>query len=65
MNGVVSDFDDATGLGHVLGDDGVHRFFHCTAIAGGTRTIAVATRVRYEIVAGRMGQWEASGVVAA
>ena len=64
MNGVIADFDDAKGLGRVLGDDGIDRFFHCTAITDGTRTIAVGTDVSFEIVAGRRGQWEAVAVTA-
>jgi cold shock CspA family protein len=39
---------------------GVERFFHCTAIADGTRTIAVGSPVTYEVVPGRLGLWEAA-----
>jgi cold shock CspA family protein len=62
MDGVVTAFDDPRGLGEVTGDDGVVRLFHCTAIAGGSRTIPVGTAVRFEVTAGRMGRWEAAAV---
>ena len=62
MTGTVTSFDDDAGIGTVTGDDGVERFFHCTQIADGTRTIAVGTRVSYEVVAGRLGRWEAAAV---
>ena len=60
--GTVTGFDDAVGLGVVRGADGVERPFHCTAIADGSRTIAVGTEVRYEVVAGRQGRWEATSL---
>ena len=53
-------FDDDKGWGTVRGDDGVEHFFHCTAIADGTRTIAVATLVDFVVVPGRLGRWEAA-----
>jgi cold shock CspA family protein len=57
--GEVVEFDDAAGFGAVRSSDGEY-FFHCTAIADGTRTIAVGTQVSFEIVPGRRGKWEAS-----
>jgi cold shock CspA family protein len=60
--GVVTAFDDPRGLGEVTGADGVVRPFHCTAIAGGSRTIPVGTPVRFSVVPGRMGRWEAAAV---
>jgi CspA family cold shock protein len=60
--GTVIDFDEAKGWGHVSGADGVTSFFHCTAIVDGTRTIEVGTDVRYDIVPGRLGRWEATAV---
>jgi cold shock CspA family protein len=58
--GTVVDFDAEKGWGAVRGEDGVEHFFHCTAIADGTRTIDVGATVRYEVVAGRLGKWEAT-----
>ena len=60
--GTVAAFDEAKGWGTVRGDDGTEHFFHCTAIADDTRTIEVGTAVRYEVVAGRSGRWEATAV---
>ena len=34
-------------------------FFHCTAVADGSRTIAVGAPVVYQVVAGHLGRWEA------
>lgn len=62
MHGVVTAFDEAAGLGTVTADDGAQHPFHCTAIADGSRTIAVGTPVRFEVVAGRQGRWEAAEV---
>ena len=39
--------------------------FHCTAIADGTRTIALETRVEFEVVPGRLGRWEAAAIMPA
>jgi len=58
MRGRVVEFDDAKGYGAVEGDGG-RFFFHCTAIADGSRTIAVDTEVDYEVVPGHQGRWEA------
>ena len=60
--GEVVEFDDAAGYGAVRTDDGDQFFFHCTAIADGTRTIAVGASVIFEVVPGRRGQWEAAGL---
>jgi cold shock CspA family protein len=62
--GVVAEFDDDRGTGTVAADDGTDYFFHCTAIADGTRTIATGARVRFRVVAGHLGQWEAAEVEA-
>jgi len=60
--GTVAAFDDHKGYGVVHDDAGGAHFFHCTAIADGTRTITVGSRVAYEVVAGRRGQWEAANL---
>lgn len=62
MHGVVTTFDDERGLGEVTAEDGAIYPFHCTAIADGTRTIEVGTAVRFDVVPGRMGRWEAARV---
>ncbi len=60
LTGSVATFDDARGLGTVLGGDGTEHGFHCTAIADGTRTIEVGTRVTYVLRARHRGAWEAA-----
>ena len=60
--GTVVEFDDPRGLGVVRSDAGVEYPFHCTAIADGTRTIAVGTPVTFTVVPGHHGRYEASSV---
>ena len=62
MTGVVSSFDDAAGLGTITADDGNTFAFHCTAIADGTRTIAVNTTVEFEPKPAHRGTWEAGAI---
>jgi CspA family cold shock protein len=62
MIGRVIEFDEDAGYGTVEADGGGDHFFHCTAVADGSRTIAVGTRVRFEVVAGRRGLWEGSSL---
>lgn len=57
--GVVVDFDEPRGWGTVRDADGTEHWFHCTAIADGTRTVVVGAPVRFRLVAGRLGRWEA------
>jgi cold shock CspA family protein len=60
-SGSVASFDDPRGIGTVTDDaDGREYFFHCTAIADGSRTIEVGAAVEFEVVPGRLGQWEAA-----
>ncbi len=61
-SGRVTAFDDHVGLGTLAGDDGAELPFHCTEIADGSRTVAVGTRVRFRVRAGRLGRWEAAEV---
>ena len=58
MVGEVVGFDEDGGYGTVRADGGATYFFHCTAVADGTRTIEVGTAVRFEVVPGRRGRWE-------
>lgn len=58
--GVVSSFDEPRGLGTVKSSTGEELPFHCTAIVDGTRTISVGERVRFQVVPGRLGRWEAA-----
>lgn len=56
--GTVTAFDDHAGHGTVAVEGGDEVFFHCTAIADGSRTIDVGTVVDLRVVAGRLGRWE-------
>lgn len=64
--GSVSVFDEMRGLGTVAADTGASAGpgaswpFHCTAIADGTRTIEIGTRVAFEVVPGHLGRMEAT-----
>lgn len=57
--GVVVAFDPRAGWGTVRDADGHEHFFHCTAIADGSRSIEVGTPVRFEVAPGPLGRWEA------
>ena len=46
----------------IADDDGNEWFFHCTAIADGTRTIEVGTAVVFDVAPGRLGRWEAANI---
>ena len=65
MNGSVSAFDEHRGLGEVTDAGGTVYPFHCTAIADGTRTIAVGAEVEFEVAPGPLGRWEAAGITPA
>lgn len=60
--GVVESFDEARGLGVIRSDDGSELPFHCTRIADGTRTTTAGRRVRFTVVPGRLGRWEAADI---
>ena len=62
MRGTVAEFDEHAGMGTIRSDDGREYFFHCTQIADDTRTIDVGAPVRFEVVAGHLGRWEAARV---
>ena len=65
MRGRVVAFDAHAGYGTVRGDDGRELFFHCTAIADGSRRIPTGADVSYEVVPGHNGRWEAARVTPA
>lgn len=60
--GTVVSFDDHRGYGTVADESGAEWTFHCTAIAGGERSIDVGQPVRFAVVPGRLGRWEATRV---
>lgn len=59
--GEVRAFDRQVGLGEIRTESGTTYPFHCIAIADGTRTIELGTRVAFEILA-KMGRYEATAV---
>jgi len=61
-HGRVAEFDPVRGIGVIEGDDGARLAFHCTQITDGSRDIAVGTDVRYDVVPGSLGEWEAGTV---
>jgi cold shock CspA family protein len=63
--GTVVSFDEAVGLGVVETTAGQRYGFHCTQIAGGGRSIAAGTSVRFEVGSARKGTWEAFNVTPA
>ena len=60
--GTVVAFDDERGTGIVRAEDGRDLFFHCTAIADGSRRIDVGQQVSFHVVAGHLGRWEAGEI---
>jgi cold shock CspA family protein len=60
--GVVASFDDPRGIGVVRGDDGADYPFHCSAITDGTRRIDAGAAIRFDVVPGRQGRWEAASI---
>lgn len=57
-SGVVVHYDTAAGYGTVRTEEG-EWFFHCTAVADGSRDIAVDTRVHFTLAPGHLGRFEA------
>ena len=57
--GQVRSFDEEAGHGVVASDDG-EWFFHCTAIADGSRSIEVGVEVDFALVPGHRGRREAT-----
>jgi cold shock CspA family protein len=60
VRGRVAGFDDPGGYGTVVADDPAGSwFFHCTAIADGTRAIEVGAEVTFAVQPGHLGRFEA------
>jgi cold shock CspA family protein len=62
MTGKVVAFDERRGLGEIEGEGGERYAFHCTAIADGSRTIALNAVVEFAVVPGLLGRWEAADI---
>jgi cold shock CspA family protein len=61
--GRVASFDATRGLGAVADDDGSSYGFHATAIADGSRGIAVGTTVVFTVTPGHRGLYEARSLL--
>jgi cold shock CspA family protein len=61
VDGTVTEFDEARGLGTITVSDGAIYAFHCTQIADGTRTIDVGQAVRFELLP-KLGRYEATSI---
>ena len=61
--GVVVAFDDERGLGQIAESGGAAVGFHCVAIADGSRTIPLHTRVRFRLALGPTGELEARAII--
>ncbi len=59
--GVVTAFDEQSGLGTIAGLDGASYAFHCIEIADGSRTIGVGADVSFDLLA-KLGRWEAANI---
>ncbi len=59
--GRVAEFDEAAGYGSVADDRG-EWFFHCTAIADGSRLIDPGTEVFFVLAPGHRGRLEARDI---
>ncbi len=62
MRGTVVAFDEHAGLGTIQSEDSLEFLFHCTQLMDGSRRIEVGVEVRFEVVAGHLGKWEAAQV---
>jgi cold shock CspA family protein len=60
--GTVATFDEHAGHGVIRAEDGRELFFHCTQLVDGSRTVEIGTLVRFDVVAGHSGTWEAARV---
>ena len=62
MEGRVVVYDPARGLGTVEAADGRRYGFHCTRLTGTRRDVKAGTPVRFRVVPGNLGLWEADAV---
>jgi cold shock CspA family protein len=57
-SGTVAAYDEAAGYGELADADGARWWFHCTAIADGSRAIDVGAPVRFALAPGHLGRYE-------
>ena len=60
--GVIESFDERRGDGHLRSDDGGDFYFHCVAIADGSRSISPGVRADGRRAVGHLGRDEAVSV---
>jgi hypothetical protein len=60
--GVVSEFDEAAGLGTVTADDGTAYPFQCTQLADGSRGVDVGAEVTFAVRPWHRGRYEAVAI---
>jgi len=60
--GRVAAFDVEQGTGTLAADGGERYFFHCVAIADGSRDIAIGTPVTFALAPGHLGRFEGAAV---
>jgi CspA family cold shock protein len=60
-SGVVTNFDEDSGLGMITTSEGAQFPFHCVEIADGSRTIVVGTSVQFAVLR-KLGRDEASRI---
>ena len=60
--GQVTAYDEARAVGEVTDGHGGRWGFHCSAVADGSRSIAVGTPVAFVVQPGHHGRWEATAV---
>lgn len=65
LRGLVEDFDERRGDGTVRTANGERLYFHCVAIADGSRTISPGTAVKLQRGVGHLGHDEALEIAAA
>jgi cold shock CspA family protein len=61
MEGRVTEFDEARGLGTITATHGATYRFHCTQIVDGSRRIEIGQAVRFDLLA-RLGRYEATAI---
>ena len=60
--GTVIVFSESRGIG-TIESEGASYTFHCTQIEDGSRAIRVGAAVEFDVVPGRLGDWEATHIV--
>jgi hypothetical protein len=60
--GRVVELDARKGRGVIESDDGLRLPFHCTQVSDARGPVDVGVEVRYELVPGGLGVWEAAAL---